>query len=403
MARTLRVARDGAAKRFVVSFSDPQAAPDGVRLDNGLFGPEALPADGSSMAENSMFSLKAPGTLSIHGEAAAPTDNDYRVAVVRAFDDFLERVEGLEGKTLRVGVTSLIRRLLANQITATFPESLYFQCGFLRQASPFRQVVDLQPGMRLRVECQVSQLVPDGGEAGTNFAHGYVAAAQAYYHVIEALADNGQPRLSLDAFLAAGIPPEVTPSPGGVAGLIDLAGSAFAKRWLRLCYPAQFGASDSSGWTGTQGNVTLLGADTLAALNAATEQCVAGNRVTTPGAVAAFFRGRTYLVPEVMVLVNNAPHYVPLGTTVRQLFGRFCVLPRMGNFVPGSFHYFRFAPVGTLRRTVVNPLPGYPNPYRPVLFESSPVAGPDAFDLPVLAGDGYNFAFASDTDFPLVS
>ena len=400
MPRNVVVARDATAKRFVVF---PSEAGDGAfssadaALDGGLFGPAAF-----TPVDNGVFSLAAPRNLRLGAAAVNPTDAAYRTNVLDKFEDFLEKMEALEAAgSLRPGGTSLIRRLLANQIPATFPESLYFQYGYFLRKAPFRQVVDLMPGMRLRVECQFSQLVPDGGESFNPLANGYVAGGQAHYQIVETLDDSGKPVLGFDAFLASGVAPTVTASDGGAGGLIDLGDGRLRKRWWRLCYPAEFSASHATGWNGTRQNVALLGADNLPALKSATNQFFQGEAINTPGAVAAFFRGRTYLVPELVVFLNGVPHYVSLGTTVRQLFSGFSVIPRMGNFGPGLFSYFRFAPVGTLRRTTVNVQNAYPNPYRQVMFSIADQAGPDAYDLPVLAGDSYRFTAAVDSENPL--
>ena len=72
-------------------------------------------------------------------------------------------------------------------------------------------------------------------------------------------------------------------------------------------------------------NVTLIGADTLADLYAATTQYLgSGLCAASPTNTIActFFRGRDIVVPEVLFRVNGDPAYVPLGTTVRNLIER---------------------------------------------------------------------------------
>jgi hypothetical protein len=384
-------------------------APDGLfgpngataTLDAALFEQENLPAAGTALVANSLFSL-IPGkgdqsntcNLHIAAQAAGFDGSQYREPVKEAFDDFLVKVEQKERHGIRRGTTGLFRRLLSNLLPATFRESLYFHYGHYQREQAFRSVVDLHAGMRLRIEWQFSQLVP-GAEAGSSFnpfVNGYVGAGQSYFHLIETHTADGSPQLGFDAFLASNVPAVVTVSTGGAAGVIDISGDQMRRRWFRLCYPPQYGASDSAGWIGPAKNVVLIGADDLGTLESATAQCISTGQVNLSGAVVAFFRGRTLPIPEILCFVNAAPCYVPVGTTVRQLFSRFAGIPHLAGFAPQSFPYLRHAPEASF---LESGLDAFPNPYRRVTFQSATVvAGPDdAYDVPVLSGDAYNFEF----------
>lgn len=317
--------------------------------------------------------------------------SDYRMDVLKDFDDFLIQIEQNEGTAVTLGATLTFRRILGNMVPASFPESLYFNYGYLRTANPFRSVVDVLPGMRLRIESQVSQLVPATGSAGSSnpFANAYVSSGQSYVNVVETRTATG-PLTGFDAFLASGVPPQVTVSGDGAAGgLIDLASSALRRRWFRLVYPAQFSAGDSAGSFGGAQNAVLIGADSLITLKQASDQAIAGTPVSAQGAVAVFFRGRTYIIPEILIFLNTAPVWVSLGTTLRQLFDQFGYIPHLAGFSP-KLPLQRFAPgASLLDRGGDSP---HPAPYARVVFESPTVASPvtDAYDLPLLGGDSYS-------------
>ena len=379
-------------------------SPVSLALDAALFQQEKLPKPGTTLITSALFSLVtghkgASNTcqLNIDRKVAAFNGQDYRFDVLASFDDFILKVSQSEGGGIRGGTTDLFRKLLANLMPATYAESLYFNYGYFRQSNPqskppMQSRVDLQAGMRLRLECQFSQLIPASTDPLVN---GYVAGGQSYFQLVDIPTNTGRPQLGFDAFLGSNISPMVEASSGGLAGIIDLQGALARRRYFRLCYPAQFVKSDSAGFEGTAQNVTFIGADDLDTLNDATRAYFQTGSVSATGAVAAFFRGRTIAIPEILCFLNGNPIHVPIGTTVRQLFSTFTVLPRLAGFHPSKFPYVRYAPGTSFVKLPDDPI--FPSQYRQVLFQGATVAsGPlDAFDLPVLAGDGYTFDFAT--------
>ena len=59
--------------------------------------------------------------------------------------------------------------------------------------------------------------------------------------------------------------------------------------------------------------------DSFADLEAATAACLQGNYTPTGNNCSFFFRGKAMIIPEIQVYLNDREHYIPIGTTLRQL------------------------------------------------------------------------------------
>ncbi len=308
--------------------------------------------------------------------------SDLRATVRTAFDDILNQIEAQEGKGLIAGASTIVRAALAVGLPATFAESLYFSYGLVRQASPSAQTyVDITPGMRLRVESQVSQFVaPAGTQGGTPnspLSNGFVPGSQAVYNVVELAGPSGTTQVGIDAFLAGATVPVVAPNQGGAGGVIDLQSPSLRGRHLRLCYPTTMPSSDSVGSADPRQNVALIWANDLATLALSTAAYYQG---TSAGAL--FFRGRTVAVPEIACLVNGAPIHVPVGTTVRQVLQQRGALPRVPGAISAGLEVTRLAPaLGDLRDCAFRVTPAQ------ITFTAGTASLPHPYDVPVLAGD----------------
>jgi hypothetical protein len=339
------------------------------------------------------FRLEAaaqPGTLqvTISQDLWSLSGGPYRNQVVTAFTSFLRQVQALEGTTLQPGATEVLRSLLAPRIPATFAESLFFATGFFAQDNPPRCYVDLSPGMRLRIDFQERQFVP------ANFPgplSGFVGGGSLTAMVSSVPHAGGGSRLTLSPFLTAARLPAVPPSPGGAGGLIDLVSAAAGGvRHLRVCYPpGGFVDPSSGGVAAAKGNVTLLGADTLASLEDATTAYYTSGQPSAP--LVAFFRGRATVVPELPCFVDSSSQYVPLATTFRHLLEPFGVVSRLPGLLDTaaarslSNVYRRHVPgidVGSLFDTQNRYLP-----VRVLDIAGADASGADMLDVPVLARD----------------
>jgi hypothetical protein len=318
------------------------------------------------------------------------TEGEGRAAVREAHRGFLEKLE--QAGTPPAGMR-LIRDAVAAALPQTFDETLYYRFGF----DPDKGYVDLEPGMRLRVDYQVFQAIfpPRSGEE--QYLNGFVGSGTAYYDLGSGL--PGAPPLLgglvFNGFLSRLGPPELKqPAKGGAGGIIDLHKPGFGRPWYRLLYPAEFPGGDTPGWVGTSQNATLVGARTRADLERATEQYLARGTVGDLPVETLYFRGRAAVIPEIPVLVNDNPVYVPVGTTARQLLERYAPVPRLG---PADglqrLEYFRHQG-RSVRMGARNH--DFPARLKIFFFEVDPTRpraptrywnGIDVFDLPVLLWD----------------
>ncbi len=300
-------------------------------LDNVFAGgaPHSLPSSGPFAFQAATtqacppplkYQLSASGGAGLWKFTAAPLRTD----LCGAFDKLIAE---LDAAGLRPGRVQLMRSLMAQLLPLTFAETLYFRYGL----DPATRRVDLTPEMRLRVDFQAHQAV----DPGTSLLNGFVGSATAYVGIGER---SGNPvgvpptpadaTLTFDRFLGSLAGLSVTASGGGGGGVIDLQGAAYQMPHWRLLYPATYPSSAATGFIGPQGNPTLVGAPTLAALDAATATYASNGTIAAP-AVAAYFRGRATIVPEIPVFVQGERRYVALGTTIRDLLGGVSAMPRI--------------------------------------------------------------------------
>lgn len=311
------------------------------------------------------------------------TENYVDSIRTKVVDDYKKFLIDLEDSGLGPNAIQLVKTRLAEVIPVTFTELLFYHYG-LNQAEGY---VDLQPGMRLRVDHQSYQLVHP---AQDQRLHGYTGGGSSYYQVAthRTVTNEGevQINLSFDPFVA-GMQNTIVETGAGdgssVAGVIDLQKPAYRKPYLRLFYPDAYPGVSSAGWSGTEKNVTLVSADTIANLDAVTEQYLKNGAVSGEGVQAIYFRGRAAVIPELVIFVNGQPEYVALGTTVRQLLDRYLSVPaamdgqNLGDLgVQGVQRLLHQGPEG---------LPVY----RTVHFEhyQAYADDTDVYDIPLLKGD----------------
>jgi hypothetical protein len=314
--------------------------------------------------------------------------SSYRTQLNQAFTTFvttLENLEVIEGVLARGGAQTIAQRTV-EALPLSLDELLYYRYGYDSQ----NRYLDLQPGMRLRIEMGAYLFVNPQGQAG-NSLNGFVSVGPGYYNVCTSIGQDNVPRIGFDSFLASMNPltniGNVPGSPTGAGGVIDLQLSGMAKRYYRLFYPSQIFPSDyKSNAITAKNNVTLIGADTLSDLAAATAQYLSNGLCAGSTSVCTFFRGRDIIVPEVLVRVNGNPTYVPIGTTVRNLVER----EFNWGFDPGNLSGVSILS-GYNRQYTSNVSPGSGATYAPIQFntilENLVPPGRDVFDLPIFKGD----------------
>lgn len=365
-----------------------------VDIDSRLLS-TASPTVSSTLADTDAFKLvvsSQPGTprcqMVIDQAAWTFSDRRYRPFLVAAFDSFLQQCEVLENNVLQPGASAVLRAVAAQWVPSTFAENLYFAHGVFSQDNPGQTYFDLQPGMRLRLDFQARQFVPPTGGPGP--LSGFVGGPAVTADVVGTTDPSGVPKIGIDAFLSAVRLPPIPDSTGGFGDLIDLAAKVGpGQRHIRFCYPPQFFAADSGGGASASGNIAVLSAPDLVTLAKATAAYYATG---APGAaLLGFFRGRTAIQPQIPVLVGGTgTHFVPLGTTARQLLERFAAVPRIPGFLDAgastALNYQR-------RRSVLDISSLYgSDSYAPVTLAGADLdpSGADAFDFPVLAADVFH-------------
>jgi hypothetical protein len=374
-----------------------------VDVDHRLFVQGARPTSGT-LVDVGMFALAATGGAAPSGQVTIDrgvwsfADTGYRAELVSAFDRFLQASEGLEKTTLQPGATEVLRWSVAQNVPATYAESLYLAHGVFSLDNPAQTYFDAQPGMRLRFDFENRQFVPPN--VGAPVLSGFVGGPAVTADVVSVPGPSGAPRTGVDGFLSAVRLPPLAVAQGGFGDVVDLsaavalgAASATARqparglRHLRFCYPARaFPGADSGGIVGPAGNIAVLGADDLTTLAAATKAYYTSGNAGAQ--LVGYFRGRTVVQPQIPVLVGGArPLFVPVGTTVRQLLERFAPMPRVPGFVDAGAS----AALGYQRRSgAVDVSALYAaGSYAPVTLAqgAADATGADPLELPVLAGD----------------
>jgi hypothetical protein len=337
---------------------------------------------------SSPVNASLPYTLTVAQNASinvwAFSANGIRAALRTAYLAFLQQVEA-PANGLLPGAMAVLQQAIAQALPLTFAETLYYACGFDAVAG----YVNLQPGMRLRVDFESRQLVSPDPQG---LLSGFVGVGTSYY-TIDRLANGVTVPALFDPFLGSMTLPVVAANTGGGAGVIDLQGSRFQQPYVRLFYPPTFPSSDGGGASGVSQNVVIVGAPSIAKLEEATAAYLRNRDFSgVTGIFWTYFRGRATFIPEVACFVRGAATYVSLGSTVRNLAERFSPLPFRQAATIAGFAYRR-----SIDRIVDAPLQVatiYPYArdnavnfaYRPASsYQYS--GGLDCFDLPVLPGD----------------
>lgn len=357
-------------------FHDGKPPAPGTLIDAGIFTLVGGGGAGQVIADKSVWSFST-ATL--------------RPALLDAFDLFLAKAEKLEGVALRLGATEVLRRIVAQRVPATHPETLYLTHGLFSRDGTAQTYFDVQPGMRLRLDFSHCQFVPS--TLGATGLSGFVGGPTVIADVVGIPSPSGVPKISVDAFLSAVRLPPIATAQGGFGDVIDLAaalttGTAAARglRHVRFCYPARsFPRADSGGNAAPAFNVAVVGADDLATLADATQAYYKSGDAGVQ--LVGYFRGRAVVQPLIPVLIGGTQRrFVPLGTTVRQLLEWFAPIPRFPGFIDNPL------PLEFRRRRdglTLSSLYDTDSCYAPlsVTDDGLDANGADALDFPVLAAD----------------
>ncbi|MGH9829616.1 MAG: hypothetical protein ACREDR_40885, partial [Blastocatellia bacterium] len=327
-----------------------------------------------------------------------------------SFAGLCQGLESLENnQCLARGGAFAVSQRVVEAMPMPISEILFYKYGFDQPNA----CIDLQPGMRIRIESQGYELL----SSPSSPLNGFVQTAVATYGITTRLDEKGVQVLTFDAFLGAARPSTLLSPSSPAGGIIDLQGVGTARRYFRLFYPASL-SSSSTGNTSLANNVALIGANSLADMAAATTRYLQDGGCAFDGKNSVFcvlFRGRAIVAPEIQVFLGAAPQvlftgqaalslfrplYVPIGTSLR-------------NLVQGQLNWV-FTPTSiTGNLSVIRqyhqintnaPAPGPPNYTTVQLNVASTVpAGSDVFDLPLVKGDAVAFTTVSNSDRQLES
>lgn len=326
-----------------------------------------------------------------------------RAALMANFSAFIAAIEQqfeLNATPVLIpGAMAMIAQMIAEIIPAPLTETLWYRYGFNPGFGTAAPCVDLQPGMRLRIEFASSQFVSPSSPFNA-----YTGGSQASYSLVSVAGPNGRRLLAFDPFLGSIAGPVIAPSgsaPTPITGIVDLQSSSMRHAHYRLVYPQNMIAGNVPGDADQAKNVTLFGADSLSDLNNAVNGTIA------PGVSVSVIRGRATLVPEILVWVSllyvpgssaaPMPVYVPVGTTVMNIVERFTTWRPFGNgALPLLLSRLRTTTAGTTAPSGQFETPGYTQ----VAFGVPQVNGRPGqlfdtrvLDLPLVSGDTLNILF----------
>ena len=268
-------------------------APSPTALPNVFKSAATVIADGFTLAQTA-----AGCVLSLNPEGRSQTD-------LKA--SYMTFLQALEEAPLLSGAATLVKSRIAERLPVTLDNLLFYYYGI----DADKGQIDLQAGMRLRVDYQNYQFVhPSDPTANA----GFVGGGSAYYRLTSEGAGSLPGTISFDAFLSQ-IQPYVNTDIAkvGAGGGLDTFQAGYQKPYMRLVYPPQ--AASSRGSLAVEQAAMLMGATSLTALDKNTD-------VTT-----FYFRGRATVIPEIEVTLQGRAVYVPVGTSLQQLMEQTVSVP----------------------------------------------------------------------------
>lgn len=381
--------------------------PDDLKILISAVGTDGIKSDSCNITQsenNPDFALKwsKAGITSKTGQVAEvgvrainvfSDKADDRSQLKNSFLSFQQQLSALEeeenNNCLTKGDAQIISQRVANALPLRLDEILAFNYGF----DSSNRIIDLQAGMRLRIEQSAYQFV----DPEDNLSEAYVGRGSSYLHVIQ----RTDQTLVFDPFLGVLQAIEAEPADQNelgrtrmISGAMGLTAVGVSRRYARLVYPTQFPTTKNTTPVTAEDElpmrVGLLLADSTADLKKATDSYIhesscAANRNNS--IMCFYFSGRSFVIPEILVKIQGTEKYVPVGTTLHDAFNRYTVSPikQIGNTSTGGY-----SPV--LMRWLQPSLCQSNGRYQPtsIVFEkSSPITASrlSQWDMPLLKGD----------------
>jgi hypothetical protein len=300
--------------------------------------------------------------------------------------NYLEFLKALEKAPLIAGAANLIKARIAERVPVTVDQLLFYHYG----VDAGQNYVDLQAGMRLRVDYQTYQFIQpskDQSSKDKTVYSGFIGSGTTYYQLnsypYPATTDGVTPLLGFDSFLNLMQPlVKTNVAKVGAGGVIDLLSPGYRMPYFRLVYPSQFAEEEQKG---AEQFATLIGATDLTKLQAATAE-LQGDGTLTPSddCISVYFRGRAAVIPEISVFVQGQPVFVPVGTTLRHVLERYSSVP--AALPKQSLSLLTGNPY--ISRLIHDEVKSKPS-YHVVNLEATPTtnSSTDIYDLPLVKGD----------------
>lgn len=386
---------------FQYKFSTTVTVPNIYRPPAAL----TLP-DGSNFAQDFVLQWNGPGgnntpatdnttlTITIQNANQWRSDPKSRATLQANFALLATALDGMEytAQSLVPGATLLLLRRIAEVLPAPLAESLFYYYRLssgigTAAACPY---VDLVPGMRVVVQPEAAQFTAPAAVP----QNGPVAGGALAFDLHGRTSPDGLRRIAFDGFLGSIASPQVPPTPLSstapqvvAGGVLDLHGSGTARRWYRLLYPTALPDANTAGEGKLISSITLVGADTRTDIDNATTSYQSGQPATASGSVPLLYwvlRGRSAVIPQISVFVNQATQWLPLGTTVRDV---------VESLVLSNPHAWDAGGAGT-QLSLYRPMTPNDSPLpqpaqQPVMFNvaQASLSDPRVYDLPLVQGD----------------
>ena len=233
----------------------------------------------------------------------------YSTDATMAKEDYQLLVKKIDEQKELIGE---VKQMVLKYMPMRQEDMLFYSYGY----EPDSGCMDIQEGMRLQTEYTLYQNVPNTKQSTADLS-GYAGTGTACYQVV---ARNG--KLQIDSFASTMHmqvdPPKEMASDNrlcGGAGVADLLYQGFSAEYMKLVYPVKFTERNSTGDLRYDRNICLLSAASKQKLTDAADN-MRKNALSVDGVAYHYFRGRSVVIPQILVSIGGSLMWVSVGTTL---------------------------------------------------------------------------------------
>ena len=255
--------------------------------------------------QGSYFSLQ-----SMEGQTLLTIKKEiYSAASEEVKNDYALLMKQIDGQN---AVIEAVGRMIRERMPLEKENMLFYHYTF----EPDKGRVDIMEGMSLLTEYTLYQNVPNTKQS-TMDLNGYVGTGTARYAVVKRAG-----KLVVDSFVS-GINMQVEPPKAiasdnrlcGGAGVVDLLYNGFSAEHMKLVYPVKFIERNSTGDLCYDKNICLISASSRQKLTEAADN-MRKNTLSMDGVAYHYFRGRSVVIPQILITLLGSPVWVSVGTTL---------------------------------------------------------------------------------------